>query len=99
MGTYYSGGMGVGAYGYQLGHLELDEQFECLDEWADFNDLHTFSPYEDCDFMSKFICFKLDPVYTKHINELWVVRVKQLGSQFKALTGVDPVLLGMQNIL
>ena len=112
MGVDISGGMIVGANaGVVEGSVGFEnEDGECvyqLDEdtcedfyeWYEYHNMDTYSMWYDSDVDGQILGFKVPDINPLSENfDGWVENVKRLAKEFKEITGVEPELIGMQNV-
>lgn len=104
MGIDYSGGMIVGAKGNKLSvpkdyvsEYTPDEELS-LWEWADEVGLEYFSSWYDAGDEGRVYGFIIKSRWRESEIEGLMKEVKQKMAEFKKLTGVEPMLIGMQDI-
>ncbi len=96
MGIDYSGGMIIGAKADEIS--EPDEYEGDFVDWLDENDMETMSLHYDADESFQYAGFCVEDVKVSEIEGQWLSNVKELGEKFLKLTGVEPYLIGTQNI-
>lgn len=112
MGVDISGGMIVGAIaegvegavGFESEDgdwvYQLDED-TCEDfyEWYEYHGMETYSMWYDSGNEGKVVGFKVPDINPlgEDFDE-WIENVKTLATEFKEITGIDPELIGMQNV-
>jgi len=95
MGIDYSGGMIVGENGSEIPEPEDIS----LSEWAEDNDMTSYSLHYDADDDSCIYGFEVPNVLVSDIDGTWWLEdVKAKAAKFKMLTGLDARLIGTQNI-
>lgn len=104
MGIDYSGGMIVGASGDELSVPEdyvseytPDEEL-ALYEWAEEVGLDSFSKWYDAGDDGKVYGFTIQSRWRESELDELMKEVKQKMLEFKELTGVEAMLIGMQDI-
>ena len=96
MGIDYDGGMIVGIGGSEI---SVPEEFlDDLHEWAEEQNMDNMSPYYDCPTEDRIFGFNVKDVLVKDMDEEWLADVKAKADKFKKLTGLDAMLIGIQNI-
>lgn len=96
MGIDYDGGMIVGACGDMFSEPEGYE--DDFSEWVEDNDMDVMSLHYDASEEYQIIGFKVPDVPVSEMDGDWLKDVKEKAKLFKELTGVEPKLIGTQNI-
>lgn len=111
MGIDVSGGMIVGANAEEV-HCSVsyeedgkeyfgkgNEIFEEFYEWREHHDIDTYSYYFDTGLENQVAGFLVGDVNVLSPDfDKWCEEVKVLGHKFKDLTGIEPRLIGMQDV-
>lgn len=87
------GGMIVGLVGYEF----TEPKGESLWEWAEDNELDSMSFYYDGGPEDRIYGYSIADVSVNDIDK-FAEKVKELGKQFKELTGQDAILYGTQDV-
>ena len=95
MGIDFDGGMIVGESGRKI---SLPEDFDCMSEWADSNDMTKMAMHYDADDDCCLYGFNVDDILVSEIDEGWLADIRAKAAKFEELTGVPAKLIGTQNI-
>jgi hypothetical protein len=94
MGIGYNGGMIVGNYAEDL---KLDNSHNIW-EYAEDKGMEVMSLYYDALDENCAIGYEIENIDTEDMDIAWLKKVKELGIKFKKITGLDPILMGIQDI-
>ena len=112
MGVDISGGMIVGTNAEKVESQILIEDedgnevyptdegnYEDFYEWYEYHYMSTYSLWYDSGTDGQVVGFKVPDINPLSDEfESWVANVKKLAKEFKDITGVEPELIGMQNV-
>ena len=96
MGVDISGGMIVGRHVKDIPILEAIDEY--ISEWVEDNALDYMSPWYDAEDEHWVVGYRVEDIPVKDMAFSWAVDVLKLAEKFKALTGEDAHLIGMQNV-
>lgn len=101
MGIDVDGGMIVGLQGEDIAAMEwCYEDYDTLYEYLEMDlGMESMSPNYDCDPEYCVWGYRVDDVSVNLLDlGKWTTEVIELGSKFQGLTGLEPKLIGMQDI-
>lgn len=99
MGISIDGGMIVGCLAGDLPDIpEEFEEMDVYDYWRDECCFDCMPPWYDADWDDCIVGFGIDDVKVEDIQGKWLAEVVKKGSAFKALTGIEPRLYGVQSV-
>ena len=101
MGIDYDGGMIVGCHATNIDSelYDIEKHDYSFEEWAYDNGLTAMREYFDCDLESKSVGFEVEDVLVADMGTQWLADIHAQAKKFKALTGEDAYLIGMQDII
>ena len=98
MGTNTSGGMIIGAEGSDICTPEYCDEDMSLTEFSEFVEMVKLSPNYDADESECFFGYPVPDVAVSEMDGEWMQDIRCKAIAFTTLFGVEPKLIGMQDI-